>query len=270
MPRALAVLACALAASVAAAFAAHAAAPPKGAELTGVWMIQEAYFLGKPLKPAPKLTPAVAALAERRAAAMKAGYVREVSGMLCGQNGGPNMYQVRSPFEIFEGFGRITLIFETEMNNQPRTIYLDDKAQPDEIYPTYNGHSIGHWEGRTLVVDTRGFVQRGHLMGSIPRTTRTHTVERLSTSPDGKTLSVQITVEDPSSLTEPWTTTLKFDRKPATEERFEVWCDADLEAFNTLDLKALKDADPEIALLLDGANTDPAVVIAKQAGTAGK
>ncbi len=142
---------------------------------------------------------------------------------------------------------------------------MDQKAQRDDVYPSYNGHSIGHWEGKTLVVDTVGFIDRGPLLGKVPRTLQTHTVERFTVSADGKTLSNQITIEDPSSLLEPWTTTLKFDRKPNSEQRFEVWCDADLEAFKTLDLSALRDADPEIALILVGSNTDPAVTIAKDA-----
>ena len=109
----------------------------------------------------------------------------------------------------------------------------------------------------------------GRRRGCCAARTAGQTCTRCTVSADGKTLSNQITVEDPASLLEPWTTTLVFDRKPNTEERFEVWCDADLEAFNTLDLKALKDADPEIALMLDGSNTDPAVKIAK-AAAAGK
>jgi hypothetical protein len=232
-------------------------------DITGVWMIKPPYQLGKPLLPAPKVTPAVAAQNAKRRAAQQAGYVREAAGMLCGQNGGPVMYQVRSPFEIFSGFGRMTFIFETEMNNQPRTIYLEQAVQPPDLYPSYNGHSIGHWEGQTLVVETDGFVRRGMLLAGVPRTETTHTVERLALSADGATLTDQITVIDPAFLEEPWTTTLAFDRKPNTEQRFEVWCDADLEAFNRLDLKALKDVDPEIARLLDGSDTDPAVVIAK-------
>ena len=246
------------------------AAGPAHPDITGIWMIKPEYYLGKPLLPAPKVTAKVAEQNAKLMAAMKAGYVREASGMLCGQNGGPVMYQIRSPFEIFTGFGRMTFIFETEMNNLPHTVYMDQKVQPPDLYPSFNGHSIGHWEGKTLVVDTVGYVGRGGLLGEVPRTETTHLVERFSLSADGKTLSDKLTVTDPASLTEPWTTTLAFDRKPHTEQRFEVWCDADLEAFNRLDLKALKDADPEVARLVDGSDTDPAVVIAKQAEAAKK
>jgi hypothetical protein len=241
------------------------AATPVHPDITGVWLIKPDYFLGKPLLPEPRVTASVAAQNAKLRAAQKAGYVREVRGMLCGQSGGPSMYQIRSPFEIFSGFGRMTVIFETEMNNQPHTIYMDQKIQPPDLYPSFNGHSIGHWEGKTLVVDTQGFVGRGQLLGSVPRTETTHLVERFSLSADGKTLTDKLTITDPASLTEPWTTTLAFDHRPNTEQRFEVWCDADLEAFNRLDLNALKDADPEVGLLTNGSETDPAVAIAKQA-----
>ncbi len=117
------------------------------------------------------------------------------------------------------------------------------------------------------MVDTIGFIPRGALLGPVPRTARTHTTERFTWSADGKTMTNRITIEDPSSLVAPWTTSLVFDRKPNTEQRYEVWCDADLAAFKALDLEKFKDADPEIALLLEGAFTDPAVVIAKDAAT---
>ena len=237
-------------------------------DFTGVWMIREEYYLGQPYKTEPRLTPAVAERAKKRMAAMTAGYVRDVSGMICGQAGGPIMYQIRSPFEIFAGFGRMTLMFETEMNNQPRTIYMDQAAHPDALYPTFNGHSIGRWEGQALVVDTVGFVPRGGLLGDVPRTAQSHTVERFTLSPDGKAMTLEMTLEDPSSLIEPWTTSFVFDRKPTTEERFEVWCDFDKSAYEATDLQSLKDVDPEVALLLEGVNDDPATRIAKEAAAA--
>ncbi|MEI9890433.1 MAG: hypothetical protein WDN45_07335 [Caulobacteraceae bacterium] len=92
-----------------------------------------------------------------------------------------------------------------------------------------------------------------------------HIVERLSVSKDGKVLSDEITMTDPVSLAQPWTTTLKYDREADTEERFEVACEPDLDAIKSLDLNALKDADPEVARLIDPNTrpTDPALKIAK-------
>ena len=261
MRRALALLYLTLAAALALP---AVAAPP---DIAGVWVIRPRE--GRPPQNPPKLTPSYAAAAARRRAAVQAGYVREVTGMICGQSGGPQLYQIRSPFEIFSGFGRMTFIFETEMNNQPHTIYMEEKVQPQNIYPSFNGHSIGHWEGKTLVIDTVGYIGRGPLIGQVPRTTTSHVTERFTLSPDGQTLTNQLKVEDPQALLEPWTATLVFDHKPNTEERFEVWCDLDMEALKATDLEGLKDVDPEIAILLDGSTTDPAVKIAK-AAKAGK
>jgi hypothetical protein len=232
--------------------------------IDGVWMIREQYYLGQPLTPKPDLTEAVKAQAAKSAAARAKGYVRSVGNMLCTPSGGPQLFVVRSPFEIFHGFGRITFIFETEGSNQPRTVYLNEPVQPPDIYPSFNGHSIGHWEGGTLVVDTVGFNGRGALLGQVPKSTKTHLVERFTWSSDGKVLSDQITVEDPTTLVTPWTTTLVFDRMANTEERFEVWCEVDLDAFKTVDLEAIKDADPEVARMLDPNERamDPALKIA--------
>jgi hypothetical protein len=242
-------------------------APAAHPDIAGMWMVRQEYYLGQPLKPRPELTPAAKAQAAKRAELQAKGYVRSVGNMLCLPNGGPQMFVVRSPFEIFEGFGRITFIFETEGNNQPRTIYLNEKKQPDDIYPTFNGHSIGHWEGRTLVVDTIGYNGRGTLLGGVAKSVDTHVAERFSWSPDGKVMTLNITMQDPVSLAKPWTTQLVFDRMANTEERFEVWCEPDLDAYKTVDLNAVKDADPEVARLLDPNErpTDPALKIAPAA-----
>ena len=240
------------------------AAPRTPADITGVWMVQQAYYLGARLEPAPVLTPEAQAQRRRRQAATAKGYVRSLSNMLCEGGGGPALSMIRSPFEIMQGFGRISFIFETESFNQPRTVYLMEKAQPDNIFPSENGHSIGRWEGKTLVVDTVGFSGRSSFPGGVPASEQAHIVERFSLSKDGRTLSDTLTMTDPKNLAQPWTTTLKYDRMPPTEERFEVSCEPDLDAIKTLDMAALKDADPEVARLLDPDTrpTDPALKIA--------
>jgi hypothetical protein len=227
---------------------------------------------GTPLKPAPALTPEIAALKARRAAATAKGYVRSVSNMLCQGRAGPAMSLIRSPFEVFEGFGRLTIIFEDETFAQPRTIYLREKVHPDNIFPSPNGHSIGHWEGagtsRTLVVDTVGLNGRSGFPNDIPASTEAHIVERFSVSPDGRVLTDVVAMTDPKSLRAPWVVTLKYDRRADSEERMEVVCEPDLDALKTLDLDALKDADPEIARLADPSQrtSDPALKIAKPGG----
>ena len=259
------------ASALAATLAAMAGAAQAAGDITGVWMIKPEYIgnrtglIGK-----PELTQPVLDMQAKRAELSKKGYVRTMGNMLCLPSGGPSMFTVRSPFEIMSGFGRISFIFETEGSNQPRTVYLNEKEHGPNIYPSFNGHSIGHWEGDTLVVDTIGFNGRGQVTGGVPKSTQTHLVERFSKSADGKVLTAVITVDDPVSLKKPYTATLKFDRFPDTEERFEVWCEPDLEAFKTLNLEELKDGDPEVARMLnpDLRPTDPAVKIAEAAAAA--
>ena len=241
-----------------------AATDPQEA-IQGVWMVEPPYYLGARLSPQPELTPGAEAQRTRRAEAAARGYVRSVGNMLCEGGGGPSLFMIRSPFEVFSGFGRLTFIFETETFNQPRTVYLDEKTQPADIFPSANGHSIGHWEGEALVVDTVGFNDRGALLGGIARSDKAHIVERFTVSPDGKTLTDEVRMEDPEVLAKPWTVKLVFDREPNTEERFEVACDVDLDALAAVDLKSLKGADPEVDRLLDPdrRGTDPALKIAK-------
>ena len=258
--------ACALGVAVLAALSTAAGAQAKASDaINGVWVVRPEYYVGAKLSPQPELTPEARAQQQRRAAASAKGYVRSAGNMLCEGGGGPSLFMVRSPFEVFSGFGRVTFIFETETFNQPRTVYLNEKAQPDSVFPSNNGHSIGHWDGEALVVDTVGFNARGALLGGVPRSDQAHIVERFSLSADGKTLSDTVTMQDPKVLAKPWTTTLMFDRMADTEERFEVSCDVDLDAFKTLDLASLKDADPEVARLLDPdqRGTDPALKIAQ-------
>jgi hypothetical protein len=234
-------------------------------DITGVWMVQPPYYLGAKLSPDPVLTPAAIEQRKRRAVATAKGYVRSAGNMLCEGGGGPALSMMRSPFEVMAGFGRISFIFETESFNQPRTVYLKEKAQPDNIFPSENGHSIGHWEDKTLVVDTVGFSGRSSLPGGVPASEGAHILERFSLSKDGKVLTDAITMTDPVSLAQPWTIALKYDRMANTEERFEVTCEPDLDALKTLDLEALKDVDPLVARLIDPNTrpTDPALKIAK-------
>lgn len=254
---ALLICAAALAASGATAATRQAAV-----DFSGMWIVQQGYTAAK-LKPAPMLTPEVQAQRQRRQLANANGYYRSLSNMLCQGGGGPALSLMNSPFEIVQGFGRVTFIFETETFNQPRTVYLMEKTQPDNIFPSNNGHSIGHWEGKTLVVDTVAFSGRSSLPGGIPASDQAHIVERLSLSKDGKVLTDVMTMTDPKSLAQPWTTTVKYDRDPSDEELIQVSCEPDLDAIKSLDLPALKDADPEVARLLNAAHPpDPALKVA--------
>ena len=86
-----------------------------------------------------------------------------------------------------------------------RVIYIDGRPHPtgDDLRPTFLGHSVGKWEGDTLVIDTVGFNEKQWIAGSYPSTSQLHMTERIS-RPNLKTLSYEYTVYDPGAYTAPW------------------------------------------------------------------
>ena len=82
---------------------------------------------------------------------------------------------------------------------------MDGRPHPtgDDLRPTFFGHSIGHWEGDTLVIDSVGFNEKQWVAGSYPTTEQLHLIERIS-RPNLKTLSYEFTIDDPGAYTKPW------------------------------------------------------------------
>jgi hypothetical protein len=86
----------------------------------------------------------------------------------------------------------------------PRQIFLDGRSHPRDPNPTWLGHSVGHWEDDTLVVDSVGFNDRtwpdtnGH-----PQTEKAHVIEHYR-RPDAGHLELEMTVEDSGALKAPW------------------------------------------------------------------
>lgn len=239
----------ALAALTAVAFAAAAQAAPAVPDITGSWDFRGRVEANRDANP-PPATPEVAALLAKKRAAGQAGYVRNVANILCLPTGFPAMMQWKSPIEILQTKGKVTVLSEHDPgNDEPRTIYLN-RAMPDEPDASWNGYSVGKWEGGVLVVETRGFNDRSSVFG-LPRGASTKTTERIHLEDGGKTLIDAVTVEDPKTLTKPWTVTLKYDRMPEDTERYEAVCEPDLEALKAVDLAAVKDFDVEAARLLD-------------------
>ena len=85
------------------------------------------------------------------------------------------------------------------------------------------GHSVGHWEGDTLVIDTVGFNEGFWLdRGGLPSTEQMHTVERI-TRTNLTTLHYELTVDDPGAYTRPWNGQLNLLWEENTE-LFEYVC----------------------------------------------
>ncbi len=116
--------------------------------------------------------------------------------------------------------------------NSVRIIYLDGRkhTDPDIIIPSFNGESIGHWDGDALVVDTVGFVNDHHWLESgIPLSDQTHMVERMTMLDGGKTLQIEYTISDPKDWEGEWKWTKRWKRQDETDIT-EASCLPDLNA----------------------------------------
>jgi hypothetical protein len=99
--------------------------------------------------------------------------------------------------------------------NSFRTIYLDGRAHtdPDIYVPTYNGESIGHWEGDTLVVDTQGFETDHHWIDTgLPVSDQFHMIERIRMIKNGNALEIEYIMTDPQNWRGEWRNTKRWDR----------------------------------------------------------
>ncbi|HEY6508559.1 MAG TPA: hypothetical protein VIY56_11145, partial [Vicinamibacterales bacterium] len=126
----------------------------------------------------------------------------------CKPAGGPAFFNAPG-FEIVDvPDERRILILNIAGPHSWRVIHMDGRAHPvgDRLRPTYFGHSIGRWEGETLVVDSVGFNEKQWMVGTYPTTERLHLTERFS-RPDARTLSYQATIDDPGAYTAPWSVT---------------------------------------------------------------
>lgn len=85
----------------------------------------------------------------------------------------------------------------------PRQIFIDGRPHPKDLNPTWLGHSVGHWDGDTLVVDTVGFNGLVWLGNGLPATEMLHITERYR-RPDLGHLLLEMTIDDPASLERPW------------------------------------------------------------------
>jgi hypothetical protein len=119
-------------------------------------------------------------------------------------------------------------------------IYLN-REHPKNLLPTWNGDSIGHWEGDTLVVDTIGFNDKSWLHPAMqPHTEEAHLMERFRLVPDGgkSFLEMSATVEDRKALTSAYAFTRYF--RKTGESMPENICNDDIEIWRGFKNKALK------------------------------
>ncbi len=158
----------------------------------------------------PALTPPYAAkLAEYRAAQQR-GEIEDTPAANCVPPGMPGVMTQPYPIEFLFTPGKITILVEAY--SQWRQIFTDGRKHPDDPDLTFNGHSIGHWEGDTLVVDTVGFTTDTRLGNyGIQHSDKMHIVERMHLAAPDR-LEIETTITDPEALEKPYTTSRVYGR----------------------------------------------------------
>jgi len=160
-------------------------------------------------------------------------FQRDSPLLTCKASGGPSFFNAPG-FEILES-PELKSIFILDMAGPHswRQIYMDGRPHPKDLRPTFLGHSIGRWDGDTLVIDTVGFNEKEWVAGAFPTTEQLHLTERI-TRPTLGTLSYEATIDDPGAYTKSWTAAKwAINEKSASSwipggEMFEYICeDAD-------------------------------------------
>ena len=143
-----------------------------------------------------------------------------------GVPGGMFPVTYNNAYQIIQTPGYVTIVYE--MIHDARIIPLDGRGHPPSSVRFWNGDSVGHWEGDTLVVDVTNFNDKGwianrqgRLMG-VSQSPSMHVVERF-TRVDEDTIEYEVTVEDPTSYYRPWTASIPLVRDP-DYQIFEYAC----------------------------------------------
>jgi len=131
-----------------------------------------------------------------------------------------------------KGLSHIYILHELMDDGAHRVVYMDGRKHPAGLIPSWLGHSIGHWEGDALVVDTVGFNDKFWFdRRGTPHTEQLHIVERY-TRPNYGTLLNDVVLEDPGTLTHP--VKLQFrarlmrpDRETGSGDLMEFICNED-------------------------------------------
>jgi hypothetical protein len=151
--------------------------------------------------------------------------------MKCAPLGFPRV--MLGTYEIFHVSGRTLMRFQQD--GSMRDIWLDGRKHPEDAYGLWMGHSIGRWEGDTLIVDTVGIIDATWLdpFGT-PHSDELHVVERFRrTGPN--TLELEISFDDPKTFTAPFSGKLVFESRAGRELQPVLTCEDKILADNPAD-----------------------------------
>jgi hypothetical protein len=185
---------------------APATSPTKS--LTGVWLEQTGQ--GPALLTSSKQEPPMTAWGKEQFKANVAGSDPHVR---CNAAGIPRVDLSARPIEFIQTEKRVLMLYEE--SHDWRQIWTDGRALATDADPTFNGISVGKWDGDTLVADTADFNDKTWLDNAgHPHSDALHVTERIRRV-NHDTLQIAFTIEDPQAYTGPWTTSPRiFKLKP--------------------------------------------------------
>jgi len=148
-----------------------------------------------------------------RAAIESTREARDISRSECRPFGPPALMSLPSAMIVEVSDSEV--IFRLDIIDAVRVVHLDQTEHPADLEPSLHGHSIGHWEGDTLVVDTAGYMPLadGYAF-DLPSSASKHIIERFSLGADRRYLDYEAIVEDPEYLAEPNTHRSSWDYRP--------------------------------------------------------
>ena len=172
-------------------------------DLSGVWFLRlYNRQINSTRGRVPPFTPKGKAEWDKRVAAEKEGRPMADASAYCWPHGTPRVMNSPYPLQFIQTKGKTTIVHE--VNHNIRHIYMDE-AMPQTVEPTFLGTSVGHWEGDTLVIETRGnkdvtwIDEVGIIHGNQLKVT-----ERIRKIEDGEAVEDLIKIEDPEFFTRPW------------------------------------------------------------------
>jgi hypothetical protein len=169
------------------------------------------------------------------------------SGAYCVDYGMPMMMEMAGgyPLEFIQKGDQLTIIFEVE--GETRRVFLGKRGVPEEKrIPSRQGYSVGHWEGKTLVVETTNLLGGRMVVGvngdlGAPYSDDLKLTERF-TRVSANTVSYELIVDDPKTYTATWKVAFPITHEPGYQ-LFEYAChEGNMAMHNMLNAARLDDA----------------------------
>jgi len=210
-----------------------AAAGARIPDLTGIWSADFTMFGGRFTRDDAPLQPQALEIFRRN----RAGLSFTETGLdpldpltYCYPIGAVRQMLLRQ-FELVQAPREVLLLHE--FNSEVRRIYLDGRQHPDGWPFGWMGHSVGRYDGDSLVVDSAGFNDKTWFdRAGTPHSDALHVVERFR-RPSRETLAVEFRFEDPKTFTRPWTASRTYELRPDLEVLEHVTCEEFLRIGNS-------------------------------------